>query len=445
MCLFTLQGINYESEIMINRIYYLTTGHLKRYLRNKSAVTGVIFFPLIFIGIFGMAFGFDVNQGNETIELGIINSDDGIPDNLIFVDESGNNASADYLNSKFLSILSEITFEDNLTKVFNLNYYSKSDDVNALKDLQRVDIQGLIILDSDFSIGVLAAFRNEFQHNQSFGFITNNWYNYPESTYKTQIKIQGDQTLQKFGITAAIVNKVVNVFFSFGEEVSGTTVEIDRTIDSKELSVFDYLLPGLLIFGIMQTLGTTAVFSVSDVESGVLRRLKLTNIHPWEYTISLILCQLVVSLVQVPIFFYTAVMFGFPASFDLIVAFLFAMLVSLCMTGIGLILASIGKSANSTGSMSSMISVPMAFLSGAFFITPNPIIIPKNSIFGKHSIGLMDLLPPTTAIDSLRLVLIGGIPLSELIFEFIWLITLTIIYLSMGIFTYSRKHLKPES
>ena len=75
----------------------------------------------------------------------------------------------------------------------------------------------------------------------------------------------------------------------------GNEIIIDGSIDTKELTIFAYLLPGLVVFGLMQTLGLISMVAITDVESGLIRRLKLTKMHSYEYPASLILSQLISS------------------------------------------------------------------------------------------------------------------------------------------------------
>jgi ABC-2 type transport system permease protein len=282
----------------------------------------------------------------------------------------------------------------------------------------------------------MAAIREKLDNSQPQMNIS--WEGYPDTSYQTEIIIRGDQTLQAFSIASTIIENVVEVFFNLGEITSiGKEYRTEGSIDSKGLTAFDYVLPGLVVFALLNTLGVVANVSLRDVQSGLLDRLRISKITSWEYTGSIIIGQLIVSLCQIPIMFGVGIMFGFPVSTDLILAFAFAIMISLSMSGLGLLIAGVAKNPDAAGSTSAMIATPMAFLASAFFIVPNPTLIN----IGSNTIGIMDLLPPTPAIEALRLVLLGGNSISEVWFQFVLLAILTVFYLFVGIIVYSKKHL----
>ncbi|MCE7739269.1 MAG: hypothetical protein KAU62_10905 [Candidatus Heimdallarchaeota archaeon] len=82
-----------------------------------------------------------------------------------------------------------------------------------------------------------------------------------------------------------------------------------------------------------------------------------------------------------------------------------------------------------------------SLISGAFFVIPNPTIIPN--IFG-NSLGLFDLLAAAPAIRIFRGLLLYDNTLSNHLFDLTLLIILSAIFLALGLFLYSRKHFKPE-
>ncbi|MCH8909024.1 MAG: ABC transporter permease, partial [Candidatus Heimdallarchaeota archaeon] len=83
-------------------------------------------------------------------------------------------------------------------------------------------------------------------------------------------------------------------------------------------------------------------------------------------------------------------MFGFPFSTRIIFAFIFVIFLSLAMSGIGIILASLAQDQNTVAGLANMIATPMAFLASAFFPMPNPTII--TSFIGGRTLGIFDLL-----------------------------------------------------
>lgn len=426
----------------MRKIYELTKAQLLNIPRNRSLLFATIAFPLIFIGVFGIAMP-DGVQSNSSMSIGIISRDVGIPTNTTVLGANGTIMTTFALQDQFLNIVESITYEDNKTSVFDVEYYDPSAEDQALSDIQTSDITALLILPEDFSLGVLAAIRANFEDNMNMTTATSNWYNYPKTTYQTDVTIRGDPTVQTFSITSSVLTSIVTAYFELGAiDEDGHQIILDTNVSVDDFSVFDYILPGLVIFGILQNLGLTASFSMRDVESGLLRRLRISRITSTEYTLSLVLNQLVVTVIQVPIFFAVAVMFGFPATPKIVNAYVFAILVSLSVTGLGLIVASFAKNQDAAGSISTMVAVPMAFLAGSFFVVPDVILV--ENLWNGNSFGLFDLLSAKPAIEGIRLILIGGQSLYDVRYQLILLTVLTVAYLSLGLFLYARKHLTPE-
>ncbi|MHA2251130.1 MAG: ABC transporter permease [Candidatus Kariarchaeaceae archaeon] len=427
---------------MTTTMFELVKTHLKYYKRSKSVLMGALAFPLIFIGVFGVAFQYSA-PGTETIPIGIIHADQGIPDNAIVLDQNGTYLSGTAISDKFVELLGDITFEDNKTKVFDTKIYKPNEESKAIDAVNKRDILALLYINEDFSQGFMALIR------ASMGSINtdeiNNWQGYPQADFQTNITLKGDQSLQSFAIATSVIQNVVDTFFNLGmQDLSGNELYIEASIDSESLTAFDYVLPGLVIFALLNTLGVVAQVALRDVNTGLLERLRISNIQSWEYAGAIIIGQLIVSIIQIPIMFFAGSLFGFDADGNITIAYIFAILISLSMTGIGLIIAGLVKNEEAAGSLSAMVSTPMAFLASVFFIVPNPVIIESGSILGENSLGVFDLLPPTSAIEALRLVLLTGKPLSDVWYQFALLSILTIFYLLCGILVYSKKHLTPK-
>jgi ABC-2 type transport system permease protein len=417
------------------RLLELVKTHFRYYSRTKSVLMGSLAFPLIFIGVFGVAFQIST-PGAETINLGIVVDDHGIPENANVYDVNGTLLKGNDITNDFIELLESITFEDNITNVFKIEHFSSGEEKQALDEVNKRDQLAILYIQNDFSLGFMAALRQKLTISQPK--LNMSWEGFPDIDYQTDIIIKGDQTLQAFSIASSIIENVIDVFFNLGEvQAKGTTFLVEGSIDSKGLTAFDFVLPGLVVFALLNTLGVVANVALRDVQSGLLDRLRISKITSWEYTGSIIIGQLIVSLCQIPIMFGVGIMFGFPVSVDLILAFALAIMISLSMTGFGLIIAGIAKNPDAAGSTSAMIATPMAFLASAFFIVPNPEIVK----IGSNSLGIMDLLPPTPAIEALRLVLLGGKSISGVWFQFALLFILTTIYLFAGIIIYSKKHL----
>ncbi len=406
--------------------------HLRVITRNRSALFFTLIFPLIFIGVFGIAFQ-QGDPANTTIPIAIINNDAGIPQDARVIDTNNIQLSSVDLSSKFLDILSSITFEDNETNIFKLELFDDFEEAES--QVERRSQKGMLIIPEDFSLAYMSAIR-ETENNEAIP-----WSGYPEVGYSTEIEVMGDTSLIQYNILVSVVKDVIDQYFSLGESSSNGILRQGSSIDSEGFTTFDYVVPGLVIFAIISNANTVAVVALNDVESKMLDRLRLTRIRKWQYPTSLVISQIVVSFVQIPILFGTALLFGFPLVPQLGLAFIFAMFVSIAMSGIGMLLAGLAANSESGGGMATIVTTPLAFLAGAFFPMPNPQILPAG-ILGVLPFGLFDLLPPTRAITSLRLVVFYNYGLVDVLPDLLIAAGLAVIYLFIGITVYSRRHMR---
>ena len=142
--------------------------------------------------------------------------------------------------------------------------------------------------------------------------------------------------------------------------------------------------------------------------------------------------------------FITAILFGFPMTWNLLPAFIIAILLSLGVTGIGFIIAGTVKNADAAVGFANIISVPMAFLSSSFFTVPNPVIIHSSKLLKGNELRIFDILPSTPAVRLMRTTLLGGASITQNWYDFTLLSILSTIYLVAGLYFYSKKHLSPE-
>ncbi len=426
-------------------LYSLTVSFLKSFYRNRVAFFFLLIFPLIFVGVFGIAFQVS-DPLNSPIDIGIVNNDQGIPEGIItlnpFTEEIVSNGN---FSKDFISILENATYPNNRTKLFNAKVYDLADLEKAKSDLENRVILALLIIPQDFSLGFLAAIRSIFADDPILQNITQNWAKYPESTYSTYLRIQGDQSLQQFSIANTALRRITEEFFSLGSsKIIGVTIITDSNLQTEGSTVFDFIFPGLVIFGILQTLSAITTLAIADVESGLLRRIKITQASGTTYVASMILSQLILSLIQLPIMFLTGIFFGFPANSRMWYGLVVAILLMFGITGIGFILAGFAENSDAAVGLANIISVPMAFLAGSFFIVPNPELKWTARIMGGHSLRVLDFLPATPAVRLMRTTLLGTQSLRNSWFDFVLLATLSATYLVIGLLTYSRRHFQSK-
>ena len=91
----------------------LVKTHLKYYTRNKSVIFATLAFPLIFIAVFGVAFQFS-DPTTDTVQIGIIIEDEGIPDNSTVIGFNRNIVSNIQITEDYVNLLNEIAYVSNI-------------------------------------------------------------------------------------------------------------------------------------------------------------------------------------------------------------------------------------------------------------------------------------------------------------------------------------------
>jgi ABC-2 type transport system permease protein len=196
-------------------------------------------------------------------------------------------------------------------------------------------------------------------------------------------------------------------------------------------------VPGLIIFGSLFAVFSTAMLLVRESTGGTLARLKLTRLSARELLAGVALASLAASLVQMPLTFGVAVATGFETQGSLWLALLVGTLSSFSAIGLGLIVACFAKNDSETGSLGAGAGVPMAFLSGAIFPLPPA---PLGQIAG-HEVEVYDLLPTTHAAEAMRRILVNGDGARELGYELVALTMLSFVVFAVGVALWRRLRL----
>lgn len=403
-------------------------------------------FPLIFIAVFGISYGGDSQTAN-TIEIMIINNDLGIPENTIAF-YGNQTVSGTFYSEKYIELLDDIVYTDSKdnTSVFSITVINETERDDALFKLERREIVALLTLPEDFSLGVLSSFRQLFDNNSYFSLITNNWHGYPDQLLSIEITVLGDSSIQEFSIAGPIISEFSRQFFQLGAEdqQAGVHVDIIGTYQTKGITAFHYVIPGVIIFGVLQSLTSAASRTMRDIDSKALERIRLTTVSAFIYVSALIVSQTLLVALQVPIMFLTARLFGLEFSIHIVNGMLVGIILSFAVTGIAFLLAGFVRKGDEAEGLANLISVPMAFLSGAFTLMPNPIILESIMWLGGNSIRLFDILPSTPAVRILRSLILGQRTLADNWFDLCLLIALALFYLSLGLLVFTKKHLKTK-
>jgi ABC-2 type transport system permease protein len=203
---------------------------------------------------------------------------------------------------------------------------------------------------------------------------------------------------------------------------------------------FENYVPGLFVMAVVLMIFQAAMTPARDIESGVLRRLRLTPLNAFDYLGGTSLWLGLVSIAAVLLTFATAVAFGFRSQGPLWLAFLVVAVTSLSIIGIGLIVACFSKTVSQAFIIANFPLGFLMFLTGAAFPLPRLTLF---TLFG-HGFALPDLLPPTHAVVALNKIFTLGAGLQDVAFELIALILLSALYFGLGVWLFQKTQMKAD-
>ena len=340
--------------------------NLKMMARNRQATFWALFFPLIFVVVFGL-FDFD-SLGSSRVGV-VAEADSPVVSQVI------GGLAAIYA----LDVREEVgpAFQSNVAK--------------GRLEVEQGDLDYLLILPPDPSPADGG--------NSDGGQLTR--------TPATLVYASGDR-----GRNQLVIGAVRDILAQAGSgsiesEASaslGDALLRSEAVEVSQVSYFDKVLMGLVAMGIM----TNAIISISVRISNyrnlsILKRLLVTPLPIWKYFVGEVGAHLMVALVQAAIIMSVGVLvFGAKIHGNLAWILVIVVLGSLVFLNIGFIVSGWTNNPAAASGMGNAIALPMMFFAGTFFPTAAlPWVLPY----------VAEALPLTPMLVALRDVANAGEPL----------------------------------
>ena len=360
------------------RFLELAKRNLKETYRDPLALGFLLAFPLLFMLIMGIAVG---GETTPNFSVGVIDNDQ-TPVSQAFVDEA-------------------------LTEVEALKVSTYDDTTKALRDLKFGDLIAYIVIPQGFSEQ-----------------ISQNWQG--EETHIT-LDITYDES--DFMLSEQIISIIDTVTRSFARIEIPITINANPIHIETEITYIDFIAPGIIIFGLLILIPTSARMMVRDKEKGFLPRLLTTPARPLDFVSGYSLCLVAIAIGQIIIFIAAAWGFGMDIVGSLWLAFLIFFLVGLSSIGIGMVVASLSKSENQAEPLCWLFAMPLAMLSGCWFST---------EMLPSYIRNVARAFPYAHAIDASRGVLIRGVGLEAISYDFLFLVGWAMIIFIIGVLLFRR-------
>jgi ABC-2 type transport system permease protein len=319
----------------------LTVASIKMYFRNRTAMFFSLFFPIVFISVFGLIF----KNNGSTFKIDVTN-------------QSNTTLAAQ--------------FEQQLKKVpaFKIKDVSQS---QASDDLDKGNVDLTILVPSNF--GSSSQGRTE------------------------QSKIVAHYNAERPGNGQAAAQIVEQLTGGFNQAITHTPtiVSVDASgVKTKNLTYIDFLLPGMIGLSIMQIgIFSVAFAFVSYKTTGMLRRIQATPTRPGYFLTAQGATRLIMAVLQTALLATIGiVLFSFhldPSNY--LAFFVLALLGSVVFQAIGFAIAGWAKNEDQAQPVAQLIQFPMMFLSGTFF--------PRDSFPPLLNL-ITGFLPLTYLADALR-------------------------------------------
>jgi ABC-2 type transport system permease protein len=360
------------------KFWHLCLRNLKENYRDPMALGFLLGFPLLFMMLFGVAFGGDTTP---SYTVGVIDDDN--------------------------SSVSQVFVNEVLTEVPTIEALTFDSSETALKDLKLGDISAYIVLPEGFGQQVSQIWQGEE------GDIALN-ITYDESDLM---------------VSEQIISTVNYATRSFAQIEIPITINANPIHIETEITNIDFIAPGIIIFGILIMIPTSARVMVRDKEKGLLSRLLTTPTRPWEFISSYSICLVVLAIAQIIVFILLGWWFGMDIVGSPWLAFIIFLLTALCSIGIGMVVASVTRTENQAEPLCWLFSMPLAAISGAWF---------SIEFMPSYLRGLAYAFPFAHAIDASRAVLIRGSGLEAVSGDLLFLVGWAVGIFILGIILFGR-------
>lgn len=381
------------------KIFDIVQLNFKQLIRDKKNLFFLLLFPAVFMLIFGIGFGDNVESD---VDIAVINHD---------------NASGVNLGNELVGVIKDFNSSEN-ESLFTVHEVSSED--KAQKMLENGSVSTILIIPQGFT--------SDMGNNMSS---------------LGEIVIKGNPIDADYGIGSSVISGIVSEFSKqIINKVAGQTIpEIELKYEDLNISsssTFDLYAPGLIVFAILMTITVVASNVASEEESGMIKRLKLSKMKTIDYVVGNLISWSFVGVIQVIIMLLVAVLVGFKwegGIYTLVLACVVGIVTTFSSVAVALIIVAFSKNAKQASSISPIVAVPLSFIAGAFIPLPDCVIATINN----QQIQIYEILPWNQAITAIRQVLTYGQGLDAIFMNLIIILIMGIILLAISVLLFNRK------
>lgn len=252
---------------------------------------------------------------------------------------------------------------------------------------------------------------------------------------KVDYTVIGDVTRAGYPVTATLSDVAIQTYVGEATGRTGPVTASEEAVGgSGARTDFEVYIPGLIVFAVVMLLFLTAMTLAREIESGAMRRLRLTRLSAVEYVTGTSGVIVLIGVAGVLLTMATAWACGFRSEGPVWVALLVLTVTVVSVIGIGMMVAAVAR------------TVPRAFVIANFplgllmFFTGVILPMPRITWFtvSGHPVGPFEVLAPTHAVAALGKVFTMGEGLSGVAYELAALTLLSLAYIAAGVLALRR-------
>lgn len=283
---------------------------LRIFSRDRQAIIFSLFFPVLFMGVFGL-----VGNGDpDPVTIGI-------------VDRANNSLSAAFTNAVKANALFEV---------------SSGDEAALREQVISGDLKLLLIL------------PEQFQDNGT--------------PAQLGLVVDAAQVRELDLILPVLEKALVDVERSLRGEAALFSLQVED-VKARSQNYLSFLVPGLLAFTIMQISVAGSGYNIVEYRrKGILKRLFVTPLTPQAFIGGLVISRSLICLIQlavlmlIAVYVFNVTIIGSPLDLFVIVLLGLALFLS-----VGFCMGSIAKTQQAIMAIGNLVTFPQMFLSGIFY------------------------------------------------------------------------------
>ena len=387
--------------------------HLKESLRQPRTLLLGLGLPVAFMVIFGLAFGQDDER--KTYDVAVLDRDGGD------------------LARRYVEGLDALAHDDGTDLVRVLRVPSEAEGLAGVEERRH---DALLLVPEGFTEGLTPTARTQPGGPGGLG---------PAQTTReppagARVTLRGDPSFADHAAVSRIVDAYSGAFEAraTGREPALRVEEAAAT--SRELTQFDFIAPGLMVFAILNLAPQAAGMLARESELGTLDRIRQSPTRAFHLLGGVALAQLVLAAASLALMLLTARLMGFHNQGSYVAGYAIALAAAFAVVGLGMLIAAFARTQQEAANLGILVSVPGSFLSGSFFEIPGVDLFQA----AGRTVGLYDALPTTHAVDAMRSVLTYGRALEDVAFSLAALGLLSALFFLAGVALYRRTRLAPQ-